>query len=363
MQEKEIINIFKNVIAKHELDASFYVDTPEAWSEVWLQLRYQAVSAHRTTLLFSQTYLESSGRKFYDLSLILRSDGRAVGLLPLSLEQIGQRWKLGSMGGVVTAPMFVPVLSPRTIKKICTRILNVLQQLVCDLSLDQLYTEQPNWPLTDKITSCSEWHQLLMSVGATIQTRHDLFVDLSRDLASIRSTFRKSYRPLINIAVKTWQVSVMDAENANAQAWDEFKQLHKQVAGRSTRSDNTWELLWRAICAREAFLVKLRNPADQRLVGAGYFRFTRDEGVYSIGAYDRSLFDKPLGHAVQQRAIEILKSLGVRWYLIGERCYSQSQYAPSAKEVAISEFKQGFSSHLFCRHQFIMPVSSNKLTS
>jgi FemAB family protein len=360
MQENNIISIFKNAMLKNAIDAIFYVDAPEAWNEVWLQLQYQAVSAHRTSLLFSQTYLVDSGHKVYDLSLILCSDGRPVGLLPLSLEQIGQRWKFGSMGGAVTAPMFVPLLSPRTIKKLCVRILNVLQQLVSDLSLDQLCTEQPNSHLIDAAGSCSQWHQLLMSVGATLQTRHDLLVDLSLDLTSIRSMYRKSYRPLINLALKTWQVSVMDAKSANAQVWAEFKQLHKQVAGRSTRSDNTWELLWRALCFGEAFLVNLRNPVDNRLVGAGFFRFTRDEGVYAVGAYDRSLFDKPLGHAVQQRAIEMFKSLGVRWYLIGERFYSQSQYAPSAKEVAISEFKQGFSSHLFCRHQFTLPVISHQ---
>jgi hypothetical protein len=99
MQENNIISIFKNAMLKNAIDASFYVDAPEAWNEVWLQLQYQAVSAHRTSLLFSQTYLVDSGHKVYDLSLILCSDGRPVGLLPLSLEQIGQRWKFGSMGG------------------------------------------------------------------------------------------------------------------------------------------------------------------------------------------------------------------------------------------------------------------------
>jgi FemAB family protein len=217
-----------------------------------------------------------------------------------------------------------------------------------------MLTEQGCWP--NELLACSEWHQQLMSAGAMIQIRHDLFADLRPDLATIRSTFRKSYRPLINLALKTWQANIMDANAADAGAWAEFKQLHKDVAGRSTRSDDTWARQWQILCANEAFLVTLRDTVSQRLVGAGLFQYTRDEGLYAVGAYDRTLFHKPLGHAVQQRAIETLKDLGVRWYLVGERHYRQSPYNPSPKEVSIGEFKQGFSSHLFCRHQFMLEV-------
>jgi hypothetical protein len=101
----------------------------------------------------------------------------------------------------------------------------------------------------------------------------------------------------------------------------------------------------------DAFLVGLRDPAAQRLVGAGFFQCTRDEGLYAVGAYDRALFDKPLGHAVQQRAIETMKARGLQWSRIGER-----QPAPTAKEVAIAAFKQGFASHQFCRHGFALPL-------
>ena len=111
------------------------------------------------------------------------------------------------------------------------------------------------------------------------------------------------------------------------------------------------------IFSGEAFLVTLRSLSDNTLVGAGLFTYTKDEGTYSVGVYDRRLFEKPLGHAVQQLAIERLKKKGVRWYLLGERHYRQSHYGPSDKEVSITEFKQGFSSHLICRHQFFLSTS------
>lgn len=350
----DVLVSLKKHLSASELDASFYSEAPDAWLEVWQQLAYRPVAAQRSMLAYQQAYLEGGGQKVFDLSLILRSDGRPIGLLPLSLQHVGAKMMISTMGAPITAPLFVPGLSPRTVKKLCTRTLAMLLQLARDLGQDELLTEQPCWPGSEGTTSCSEWHQQLMSTGASIQTRHDLFADLSPDLATIRSTFRKSYRPLINVALKTWQAAVMDADNADPNTWAEFKQLHKDVAGRSTRADSTWAYQWGMIQARDAFLVTLRDPSNKRLVGAGLFQFTADEGLYAVGAYDRDLFDKPLGHAVQQRAIETLKTHGVRWYQVGERHYSQSPHAPSAKEVAISEFKQGFSSHLFCRHQFAL---------
>lgn len=83
------------------------------------------------------------------------------------------------------------------------------------------------------------------------------------------------------------------------------------------------------------------------MVGGGFFQVTRDEGVYAVAAYDRALFDKPLGHAVQYRAVEEMKNRGIRWYKIGARPYPGDQPPPSAKELRIAEFKQGFASHIF----------------
>jgi len=358
LQQSSVQNWVSQLLAEQGMDAGLYVELPDAWFAAWEHMAYQPVFASRSTLEYQKAYLEGAGNQAIDISLVLRSDGRPVGLLPLSLSRTNS-WQLTTMGAPISAPMFVKGLSLRTEKKLCTGVLSLLKRLASDLGQKTLLTEQAYWPI--ELRGCTEWHQQLMSAGAGIQTRHDLFADLHPDLVAIRSTFRKSYKPLINVALKAWQADIMDADNADANTWAEFKQLHKDVTGRSTRADSTWVLQWGMILSRSAFLVTLRDPEDQRLVGAGLFQFTRDEGLYAVGAYDRSLFDKPLGHAVQQRAIETLKTLGVRWYQVGERHYSRSSHSPSAKEVAISEFKQGFSSHMFCRYQFTLSYSSDRL--
>ena len=58
-----------------------------------------------------------------------------------------------------------------------------------------------------------------------------------------------------------------------------------------------------------------------------------------------------LGHVVQYKAIEEMKVRGLRCYKIGLRCYPQDD-GVTEKDITISEFKQGFSTHLF--PQFVL---------
>ena len=117
-----------------------------------------------------------------------------------------------------------------------------------------------------------------------------------------------------------------------------------------------WHQLWMkegrldAIAANCAFLVYLRNSAG-KMIGGGYFEHSHDEASYAVGAYDRSLFDKPLGHVVQFHAISEMKRRNLSWYRIGARAFMGDQSQPSAKEISISDFKQGFASDLMPRFE------------
>ena len=169
-------------------------------------------------------------------------------------------------------------------------------------------------------------------------------------MEDIKASIRKSYKPLISSGLKQWAIELMDERNDVI--WQEFRRLHLQVSGRVTRSDETWENQHRSIETGNEILIYLRN-SDNRMVGGGLFNLTKDEGSYSVGVYDRSLFDKPLGHVVQFKAIEEMKNRGLRWYSIGKRFYRTDTPIPTQKEISISEFKHGFATHLFPKYCLI----------
>lgn len=339
------------------LDASLAHQQPQAWAQVWEGLTYRSVSYAPSSLAYQQAYLEDAGWQLQDISLILQTDGRPCGIFPLALGGPSGSVSLSGFGGPLMAPLFVQGLSPNTVKKICARLLELLQMLAQRLGQHSLSLQQAVLP-DQAALGLSEWSQQLLAAGASVTVKHDLFVDLSPSLDEIRAGFRKSFRPLINAGLRHWQVDLMDSAAADAAVWEELKALHLDVAGRKTRSDDSWQRQFAMIQAGEAFMVTLRDPETHRLVGAGVFQINRDEGLYGVGAYDRALFDKPLGHVVQQVAIEYLKRQGSRWYRLGERQFAQDQPTPSAKQLSISAFKQGFASHVFARPEFVWPMAS-----
>jgi FemAB family protein len=338
-----------------DLDAVMQCEYPEGWEQVWHSLPYQSVAYSISMIDYQRSYFRDAGWILDDASLVLRTDGRPCAIWPLTLGGPNGSPQITSAGAAVMAPVFTPGLSPRVVKKICTRAIAFLRLLCAKQGLADPVLEQG--PSPGLVTEgASEWHQQLLVAGANVMLRHDLYADLGPSLLDIRASFRKSFRPLINVGLRNWSVFVLDQTNASETDWEAFKQLHCDVSGRTTRCDETWALQHSMLRTGEAFLVGLRDPADQRLVGAGFFQCTRDEGLYAVGAYDRSLFDRPLGHVVQQRAIETMKARGVRWYYIGERHYPQDQPKPTDKQVSIAAFKQGFASHLFQRCQFAVPL-------
>ena len=172
-----------------------------------------------------------------------------------------------------------------------------------------------------------------------------MFVDLGRTLAEIRSGFRKSYKGLINSGLKLWQSGISEGGGCE-NTWDEFRELHQRTAGRITRSSESWDSQRAQVECGKGFLVWLRDPAG-KMVGGGFFNFTAHECVYAVAAYERELFDKPLGHVVQFRAIEEMLKKGIRWYKLGARPYPTDLPAPSEKEISIGHFKEGFASDCF----------------
>lgn len=337
-----------------QLKAVLRSANPSVWSDVWRSLPYQGTAYAESSIDYQHAYFRGAGWQLIDASLVLLNDGRPCGLWPLTLGGAAGRFALTSVGAAVLAPVFTSGLSPRTVKKICSRCIALLQ-IVGDTQGETFTRVEQGPDPTQLVMGASEWHQQIMAAGATSTLKHDLYADLRPAMDYIRANFRKSFRPLINLGLRSWKVFLLNESNADTSVWDEFKRLHIDIAGRVTRNDETWSAQFSMICAGEAFVVGLREPSADRLVGGGFFQCTRDEALYAVAAYDRSMFDKPLGHAVQQVAIETMKAKGLSWYRIGERFYPQDQPPPTEKEVSISVFKQGFASHVLCRTEFRLP--------
>lgn len=316
----------------------------DLWAQTCARLEYFPVDYSSAIIDYQLAYWSGNGRPAIDVSVILEYDNRPCAVWPLSILDDGERGGcICSNGGPIIPPLFVAGIARKSIKTMigaCIEAVRHLCQVLGQSTFEsaEAYVGEPGM---------SEWHDQLMFCGANSALHHDLFVDLSPSIEEIKSRFRRRYKSFVNAGNKLWNVEVIRQEDSSQ--WEEFHQLHIAVAGRVTRSEESWRIQHEAVASGDAFFVRLRD-VSRRMVGAGLFYLTRDEGLYAVGAYDRALFDKPLGHVVQYRAIEEMKRRGVRWYKLGIRSYPADLPAPSEKEITISNFKQGFSSHIFPRY-------------
>lgn len=319
----------------------------EGWQAVLDALPYVPVAYTAPMVAYQQSYI-SAFMPMEALDVVLYYERKPVGVWPLLVRQTDGEWQPGSNEGPVLPPLLLPDLPAVTRKKLLR---------VCLAALTRLKENRPyaSWQAVDSLVPGSmltDWHELLMAGGAMLRMTHESYADLSLPFAALKSGFRKSYRALINSGRSLWQVNRVTS--AAPDIWDEFRLLHQQVAGKVTRPIETWQAQYEALCRGAAFLVTLRD-AGGRMVGGGFFQISGQEGLYAVAAYDRSLFDKPLGHVVQAEAIEYMQQLGLKWYRLGARPFPQDVPEPSKKELSIGEFKAGFATHMGIKLHYDMP--------
>lgn len=341
---------FQATLDAVDLKGSFRQPGNAEWEGTAARAAYLPVDYSSAMMDYQLCYWNGNAKPTSDLSLVLHHDNRPCALWPLSVSH-GEEGELriGSSGGALRPPLFIAELAAKTVKSMTTKSLAALNRFCLDNGIS-------GWESAESFidaSGLSDWHDKAMQQGGTATLRHELFIDLTRSMAEIKAGFRKSYKALITSGGKLWNVHLL--AQADAALWEEFRCLHLSVAGRATRSLDSWEAQHQAIAAGGAFFVYLRDETG-RMVGGGLFHVTRDECEYAVGAYDRNLFDKPLGHVVQYHAIEEMKRRNIRWYKLGPRFYPADVPHPTQKELSIADFKQGFASHIFARFDIRYPV-------
>jgi len=310
------------------------------WDEVVKKLPFKPVRYLHTSIDYHLAYQMSFEGEWVDLSLTLYSDNKPVGIWPFSVSSKQGLSYLSSQGQAILPPLFVNDCPLKTEKRITKQCIDLICQYECLLRTAEFEVNS----ILSEGGSFSTWHSGWLEKSYKCYVKSFLYVDLKLEIPRIKYFFRKSYKSLISEAEREWKISVLE-ESIDKKNWAKFRELHIKVAGRVTRSIESWESQFEAIKKNQGFLITLRDRQNV-LVGGGFVQFSADEGLYAVGAYKRELFDKPLGHLVQFKAIEELKRRGCKQYEIGQRFYETDVPPPSNKELSISHFKEGFATYI-----------------
>ena len=340
MIKEQIVKIVKDTIPNSNADI-------HSWQSVLDQSDVNPFYNHLfSTIEYYVSYM--SEHKSANVSFVVYSDKEAVGILPLMVHQDEHRkWVLSSNSVEVVEPIFVPTLARKVKKKIERQMAECIYALSKFLEIESCQFTNLEY------SQLSDWYLFWAEKSNEIHSTHHLLVDLSLPLEEIRLNFRKSYRPLVTKGLREWKVEVH--ESLSDETFKRFRLLHAEVSGRSTRVIESWNEQKKQIDSLEAFLVTVSDGQNQ-MIGAGFFVYASYQGLYGVGAYKRELFDKPISHVVQMKAIETLKKNGVLWYEIGQKHLKADKTSPSDKELSISYFKEGFASVVMARQHLTVKL-------
>lgn len=321
------IKKFKDYNFKHEFLCSSNLFH---WDQLAGDLTYCPVHYDSSFIRYQHAYLVSTNAKVKDLSSIIFFEHKPVALWPLFAVFHDGQWNLH-----INEPVISQGLTPSQNKKLNNTFLSIisiiLEKLNCDSALVQGFHSN----------SCtnSEWSRFLWSKDFRCLLRQELLVDLSFPIDNIRKKFRKSYWNLIKQHKNRYTVTVY-RNDISQQIWNEFRNLHELVAGRKTRSVESWNLQYASVLENKAFYIRVSNDNDE-IIGGSYFLKNKHEVLYGVAAYDRALAGVPIGHLSIERAILESVDQGCLYLRLGS-CTQNFSKNYSEKQIGILNFKQGF---------------------
>ena len=325
-----MIKDIKTVLSRDFQNLSFDLSS---WNSVLSASSHASVYHQVSNVDYYSAYFQGE-----NISFILIEDHKPIAIFPIFAYQDNNEWKISSNSLGLISPLFIRDIPKKSRKRLEKQCIEIILLISRKLELRKIL-------LFEHSHFLSTWFLQWLEKADKDFITYQLAIDLRQSVESIKLDFRKSYKPLVNKALKEWDVRVCE-ENVD-EVFEEFKDLHFEAAGKQTRSKESWSIQRKQIENNEAFLVSVRD--GNLLIGAGFFNFSRDIGTYSVGAYKRDLFDKPIGHAVQIIAIKKLKDLGCKTYILGQKAVAISSGTSSQKEASISHFKEGFAGYVFAQ--------------
>jgi FemAB family protein len=325
-----MIKDIKTVLSRDFQNLSFDLSS---WNSVLSASSHASVYHQVSNVDYYSAYFQGE-----NISFILIEDHKPIAIFPIFAYQDNNEWKISSNSLGLISPLFIRDIPKKSRKRLEKQCIEIILLISRKLELRKIL-------LFEHSHFLSTWFLQWLEKADKDFITYQLAIDLQQSIESIKLDFRKSYKPLVNKALKEWDVRVCE-ENVD-EVFEEFKDLHFEAAGKQTRSKESWSIQRKQIENNEAFLVSVRD--GNLLIGAGFFNFSRDIGTYSVGAYKRDLFDKPIGNAVQIIAIKKLKDLGCKTYILGQKAVAISSGTSSQKEASISHFKEGFAGYVFAQ--------------
>jgi hypothetical protein len=239
-----------------------------------------------------------------------------------------------------------PALASRLQRSDKRRIWQACLERIDAIAADSQVKQASLWmtPLTEagrSLMETSEQLDGLRRAGYLETVWLTSMIDLSLDEKKLRNQMRKGHRYDTGRSVELYQTQVLFGPQTDRLLFDVYVRLHELVAGRKTRPQQTFDMMYSWLLNGKAVLTLAQREKTD--VGACLVMLDKDGGYYASSCVHPDFIDEPVGHAMQWATMHWMKANGYRWYELGHIRYGVLPHNPaSEKEVRISHYERGF---------------------
>lgn len=315
------------------------------------------------TRSYSDFLLEiNKARGVRDASFALVDKSRVVAVCPLYLDEVAGTQQLGCGDEPVPFPALANALSPIARERILEHYFGELARLAdvhCAASIRMRISPLARNHIANPLRPFNPLARYAF-LDLPISTQ---VIDLRLSEAALWTDVRKGHRYDIRRAEKVCEAVIWDHATITPEVFARYQQLHCKDAGRVTRSQRSFDIMFAWIQAGHAILAEAIR--DGSSIAFALITVFADGAFYGSGCKDPDTVDLNASHMLQWNTMLWLKTSGCKYYDTGLQYFGpQWSHVPTEKEINISKYKRGFGGVTIPVHSgefFYQPVRLERL--
>ena len=284
-----------------------------------------------------------------DLSFVVFQNNILVALVPLVKEPIKNfedKNQLSMSGFPTVYPAILSSLSINNVRKlekiIFKKIFKIIEEQ--DISYVNIYIS----PLSDGILKGKINANPLLKFGFNDTSISTNILMLNKDILEIFNSFSDTTKNKIRYAeTNKLHTTIFDQQNINSDIFNKYKNIHLDAAGRKTRPEKTWDIMYQWIKDGKSILAITFK--DKKEIAGQIINTFNKKAYFQSGATlpEYSTF-KGTGHYAHWKIIQYLHSINFTNYEIGWNWYNGiSEEVADIKMQSISQFKRSFGAEIY----------------
>lgn len=168
------------------------------------------------------------------------------------------------------------------------------------------------------------------------------YIDLTKSASEIRNNFSKGHKHILKKEYPSLKYEIINYQNYKKDQVLEMMNLHKVVAGKITRSIETWKINEEMILNKMGFLIRVSE--NDNLISYSFIFYNKEDALYFSSCTLREKFSKfkNITHKSIWESINFLKNQNCKNFYLGVTKTLFSKKNIDQKRKNIERFKSSF---------------------